>query len=128
MHAIAGRSLLSVISELFELPHGRKPQWVYDAIEQLAGHRTPLGVRYACPCCDFLTLTQPPEGTFQGCPVCWWEDDNIQFRNADHRGGANAVSLLEARENFRQIGAMQPRFVEHSRSPLPEEHPPNNRA
>lgn len=77
--AWVGRDLLSVLTELFDLPHGRKEAWVYALIENLAGRETALGVRHPCPCCDFLTLSEPPSGTFQLCPVCWWEDDNIQF-------------------------------------------------
>jgi hypothetical protein len=121
--AVAGRDLLAVIDELFELPHGRKAQWVYDAIESLAGQRTALGVRYACPCCDFLTLTEPPSGTFAICPVCWWEDDNVQFCDPDHTGGANGLSLRDARDTFRRIGVSKPRLLQHARPPLPEERP-----
>jgi hypothetical protein len=121
--AVAGRDLLAVIDELFELPHGRKAPWVYDAIERLAGHSTPVGVRYACPCCDFLTLTEPPSGTYAICPVCGWEDDSVQFRDLDRTGGANHPSLREARETFRRIGASEPRALEYARPPLPEERP-----
>lgn len=121
--AIAGRDLLSVISELFELPHGRKPSWVYEAIERLAGQRTELGIRYACPCCDFLTLTEPPSGTYALCPVCWWEDDPIQFQNPDYAGGANPPSLREARKTFRRLGVSKPHHRDRARPPLPAERP-----
>ena len=121
--AVVGRDLLAVIDELFELPHGRKAAWVYDAIESLAGHETPLGVRYACPCCDFLTLTEPPSGTYEICPVCWWEDDGVQFRNPDYPGGANSPSLRQARETFRRIGASEARLLEYARPPCAEEQP-----
>ena len=119
--AVAGRDLLDVIAELFELPHGRKAHWVDNAIECLAGHRTPLGVRYACPCCDYLTLTEPPSGTFADCPVCVWEDDGIQFRDPDYAGGANSPSLRHARDTFRRIGASEARLLSLARPPLPEE-------
>jgi hypothetical protein len=121
--AWAGRDLLAVLSELWELPHGRKDTWVYDVIETLAGRNTPLGIRYACPCCDFLTLTEPPSGTFASCPVCRWEDDNVQFRDLDYAGGANRPSLHQARTTFQRLGVSEPRRLEHARSPLPEEHP-----
>ena len=122
-HAVAGLELLSVIAELLELPHGRKEPWVHEAIEALSGHRTPLGVRYACPCCDCLTLAEPPSGTYAICDVCWWEDDAAQFRDPDYGGGANRPSLREARETFRRIGAIEQRFVGRARPPLPEERP-----
>jgi Cysteine-rich CPCC len=121
--AVAGRDLLEVIDELFELPHGRKAPWVYDAIERLAGHRTPLGVRYACPCCEFLTLTEPPSGTYAICPVCWWEDDSVQFRDPDYTGGANRPSLREARATYRRIGVSESRLLEYARPPAAEERP-----
>ena len=101
---MAGRSLLDVISELFELPWGKKESWFYEAVEELAGHPTSHGVRYPCPCCGQLTLEEPPPDTFAICAVCRWEDDRVQFRDPDRRGGANRVSLKEARENYRHYG------------------------
>ena len=47
----------------------------------------PSRMRYACPCCGFLTLDEAPPGTFAICPVCFWEDDDVQFR---HRTGPAA--------------------------------------
>jgi Cysteine-rich CPCC len=107
--AVAGRDLGAVIAELLELPHGRRDPWFHEAIERLAGHRTPLGVRYACPCCDFLTLTEAPSGSYAICPVCRWEDDPVQFRDPDYTGGANRPSLRQARETFRRTGAGEQR-------------------
>ena len=121
--AYAGRSLLGVLSELFELPHGKKEAWVYEIVKTLAGRETSLGVRYACPCCDYLTLGDPPPGTYAICPVCWWEDDYIQFLDLDYRGGANSPSLREARASFQRCGASEPRLLEHARAPLAEEQP-----
>jgi len=121
--AVAGRDLFAVLRDLFELEHGRNASWVNEAIERLAGHRTPLGVRYACPCCDFLTLTEAPSGTHAICAVCGWQDDNAQFWDPDATGGANRPSLREARETFRRIGASEPRRLEPTRPPLPEERP-----
>jgi rubrerythrin len=123
--AWAGRSLFGVLSqlfELFELPHGKK-EWVLEIVRSLAGRETALGVRYACPCCDYLTLDEPPPDTFATCPVCWWEDDAIQFRDLDYRGGANSPSLREARATFQRCGAKEPRLLEHARAPLAEEQP-----
>jgi hypothetical protein len=119
----AGRHLFAVLSELWELPHGRVDTWVYEVIESLAGHKTPLGVRYACPCCDFLTLTDPMRGSHETCPVCGWEDDSVQFVDLNYAGGANGPSLLEARASFQRSGVSQPRSLGRVRSPLPEENP-----
>ena len=44
----------------------------------------------------------PEEGSYEICPVCTWEDDPIQTEEPDYKGGANVMSLNEAREAFRQ--------------------------
>lgn len=58
--------------------------------------------RYACPCCGFLTIEsdEPPPGTYSICPVCFWEDDPVQFRDPSYCGGANDESLQECRDSF----------------------------
>jgi hypothetical protein len=96
-----------------ELPHGAKDDWVYEAIRELSGFETPWGWRYPCPCCDYLTLDEPPTGTFAICPICNWEDDALQYEDPDLAGGANHISLRDAR------GSVEPR-----RPPYPEETPP----
>jgi Cysteine-rich CPCC len=82
-----------------------------------------LQTRFACPCCGFVTLDQEPPGTYMICEVCFWEDDGVQFRDPDYRGGANKVSLNEARENFRVDAVSELRFRSKVRSPRPEERP-----
>ena len=80
-------------------------------------------MKYPCPCCGFVTLEEEPPGTFLVCPVCYWEDDNVQFADPSYRGGANEESLREAQQNFRAFGASSRRSVTSVRSPLPEEWP-----
>ena len=41
---------------------------------------------YHCPCCGYRTLSEQPPGTFEICPVCYWEDDNVQFNDPTFRG------------------------------------------
>jgi Cysteine-rich CPCC len=118
-----GRWLLAVVGELLDLPKDTKPPWVLDLVRQVAGQDTSTGRRYACPCCDFPSLAQPPTGTFAICPICRWEDDNIQFEDLDRKGGANTVSLRQARQNFRQHGVSGPRRRQRARPPRPEEKP-----
>jgi hypothetical protein len=55
---------------------------------------------FACPCCRFFTLDERPPGTFEICEICGWEDDPVQFKDPDYRGGANASSLNECRAAF----------------------------
>lgn len=78
---------------------------------------------YKCLCCGFLTLSEEPPGTFEICPVCYWEDDNVQAANPDYQGGANPVSLNQARQNFIEFGAATRGAVRRVRPPLPEEIP-----
>jgi len=59
---------------------------------------------HACPCCGSSALHEPPPGTFQICPVCGWEDDNVQFDDPTCEGGANQISLNRARANFLATG------------------------
>lgn len=78
--------------------------------------------RYSCLCCGFRTLTEPPPGTFEICPVCYWEDDNVQAAD-DTALGANDVSLRQAKENFRRTGASEDRHQSQVRAPRSEELP-----
>jgi hypothetical protein len=76
---------------------------------------------YACPCCGFLTLDA--RGGDDICPVCFWEDDGQDNHDADEvRGGPNsALSLSEARENYRRLGASDERHLPSVRPPRPTE-------
>jgi hypothetical protein len=121
--AWTGRDLGGVLRRVLAVPFGRRDAGVARAVEALAGHQMPLGVRYACPCCDCLTLPELPSGSFRDCPVCRWEDDRIQFLDLDHWGGANRPSLREARENYRRLGASDPRRLELVRPPIAAEIP-----
>jgi hypothetical protein len=53
-----------------------------------------------CPCCGFRTLAEAERGSYEICGVCGWEDDGVQYRDPDYRGGANSESLNEARAAF----------------------------
>ena len=79
--------------------------------------------RFACPCCGFLTLHEEPPGSYEVCPVCDWEDDAVQSADAEYEGGANAISLRQARANFREFGAAERASLVRVRSPHPEEMP-----
>jgi hypothetical protein len=79
--------------------------------------------RYPCPCCGFYTLDIPERGSYDICPVCFWEDDLMQFEHPDAPGGANKLSLNVCRANFAVFGASERRFIQKVRSPLPDEVP-----
>ena len=65
---------------------------------------------FPCPCCGYLVFAEGP-GSYDICPICFWEDDNVQLRWPSLSGGANRPSLIESQENFRAHGAMEARFV-----------------
>ena len=77
--------------------------------------------RYKCPCCGYFTLVEQPLGTFKICPVCCWEDDDIQFNNPEYVGGANEVSLNQAKRNYRLFGAIAEGYLEFVRKPFDSE-------
>lgn len=80
-------------------------------------------VMYPCVCCGFLTLGEQPPGTFLICPVCDWEDDDVQAGNPTLHRGANTVSLEEARRNFAEFGAISKDALGRVRPPRPAEVP-----
>lgn len=53
----------------------------------------------ACPCCGIGLVEEGHE--FDICEVCGWEDDDYQFNHPDYHGGANRLSLNEARAAFK---------------------------
>jgi Zn finger protein HypA/HybF involved in hydrogenase expression len=59
-----------------------------------------FGAKILCPCCEQFEFSG--EGSFELCPVCDWENDSVQSGEPDYAGGANIMSLNEAREAFRQ--------------------------
>ena len=78
-------------------------------------------LRYRCPCCGFYTLPEPAGGNYNICPVCWWEDDPVQMDDEDFEGGANQVSLKQARKNYMVFGASDERFIDKVREATEEE-------
>lgn len=122
--AAAGHVLADVLAHLFGSDPRDAWAWLARTAAALAGHDTPLGRRYACPCCGYLTLTEPASGSYDICSVCFWEDDGVQLRDPDYAGGANRVSLNEGRESFRRHGTSELRLAPHVRPPLAAEVPP----
>lgn len=72
---------------------------------------------YTCPCCGYQTLESKPPGTYDICPICYWEDDNIQYEDPFYEGGANRPSLYEAQRNFLSYGAYDKHVLPYVRKP-----------
>jgi hypothetical protein len=83
--------------------------------------RAAVAVRYRCPCCGHKTLDAP--SALELCPICWWEDDGQEDRDAaEIRLTVNGqLSLSQARANYSQSGAAHPRFLPYVRKPKAEE-------
>lgn len=60
--------------------------------------RAKLEELWPCPCCDARELSTL--GVYEICGVCGWEDDPVQARDVHYEGGANQVSLQQARERW----------------------------
>jgi hypothetical protein len=75
-------------------------------------------MKFACACCGYKTLDHPPNGSYDICVVCFWEDDLLQLSDPNYEGGANTISLKTAQENFARFGASQERFLINVRPPL----------
>ncbi len=96
-----------------------------------------------CLCCGYKTLSA--RGDYDICPVCFWEDelfmdtnalesdapeivllyDKLAFENIlQVRSGANkGLTLLEARENYKQFSACDRDMIRNVRPPNDNEKP-----
>ena len=72
-------------------------------------------MKYKCPCCGYYTFDKKVEGNYEICPVCFWEDDPIQMADPLYEGGANKVSLMQARRNYSEFGACEKEMIPHVR-------------
>lgn len=75
---------------------------------------------YPCPRCGHLTLGEPP-GSYEICPVCFWEEDAVQLRWPTYEGGANRPNLIESQRAYAEQGAMEHRFTGLVRRPTDPE-------
>ena len=74
-------------------------------------------MKYKCPCCNYYTFDSKPEGEYDICPVCFWEDDPITIDDTTFVGGANRVSLQQAQLNFKKFGACEKDMIKYVRKP-----------
>ena len=71
-----------------------------------------MSTTYPCPCCGHLVFPEPP-GSFDICPICFWEDDIVQLGYPMTGGGANYLSLHDSQQEFLRTGACEERFTQH---------------
>ncbi|PZN34241.1 MAG: hypothetical protein DIU71_03085 [Proteobacteria bacterium] len=56
--------------------------------------------RLPCPCCGSRVLSEA--GAYEICEACNWEDDPVQAADPRYAGGANEMSLDQARRRWRE--------------------------
>jgi hypothetical protein len=76
--------------------------------------------KYPCPCCGHLVFDEPP-GSYDICPICFWEDDETQLCRPQMAGGANRVSLIEAQRNYVSFSACDEKATAYVRPPRADE-------
>jgi Cysteine-rich CPCC len=75
---------------------------------------------YPCPCCGYQVFPEPP-GSYDICPICFWEDDVVQLAFPRMAGGANTLSLCDSQANFGRIHVSDERFSSKVRAPTPSD-------
>lgn len=79
-----------------------------------------------CPCCGYRTLSPAEPGSYEVCEICGWVDDLVGFYHPEAQSDYNHVSLAEARENVRTVGACLPGLDGDTRAPSErDERDPN---
>jgi len=68
-----------------------------------------------CPCCGYDTFDSKDRLNYSICPICFWEDDPIGFEDENFVGGANRVSLIQARKNYIKFGACEESMISNTR-------------
>lgn len=69
-----------------------------NTVEPVINEASESGSLFACPCCGEPVFAE--SGKYEICPVCGWEDDPVQRKDPDFAGGANTISLAEARQEW----------------------------
>jgi hypothetical protein len=80
---------------------------------------------WPCPACGHVVFKEPP-GSYDICPICYWEDDGMQLASPMSCCGANSVSLHEAQRNFALHGAVEKRFAVNVRRAGPDDRRDSN--
>ncbi|MGX7688155.1 CPCC family cysteine-rich protein [Flectobacillus roseus] len=83
-------------------------------------------MKFACPCCGYKTFREQPNGSYDICDVCFWEDDPIQLNDPDYEGGTNSVALKQGQKNFMEFGVCESEMIKNVRQPNSDEQRDEN--
>ena len=59
-----------------------------------------MAEKHNCPVCGKFEFEE--RGSYDICKVCGWEDDQIQEEDHNYKGGANKMSVNEAKEAYKK--------------------------
>lgn len=59
-----------------------------------------MAKKIKCPVCGKYEFEE--FGDYDICDECWRENDPVQYRDPDYRGGANKMRLNDARKAYRE--------------------------
>ena len=79
------------------LAEDEKTAWAYD--EYCETVKSVFG-KVKCPMCGKYTFEEVDD--YDVCQVCGWENEDFQYRTPDFAGGANDMSLNQAREAYKR--------------------------
>lgn len=68
-----------------------------------------------CPCCRYITIPNRGDALAYICPVCMWEIDLFIHDENEGSDLNNGLTLKQARENYKQFGAVQEYFKKYCR-------------
>lgn len=75
-----------------------------------------------CPCCTYLTLSNKTWGSYEICPVCFWQNDLLCIEDPSYCSPLNeGTTLSQAKTNHIRFGAFKEDIVHLTRLPLEEE-------
>ncbi len=74
---------------------------------------------YPCPCCGYKTITKKPPGSYEICPICFWEDSTPDGSARFYT--SNKITLIQAQRNFLSFGACAREWLTDVRPPTEEE-------
>ncbi len=83
--------------------------------------------KYPCPCCGCLTYPVPQkEAIAYICDVCYWENDLFIQSDDEPSDENHGLTLRQAQENYREIGACSVQMLPYVRQPSRDELPPTS--
>lgn len=74
-----------------------------------------------CPCCGCITIPNGGDALAYICPVCLWEIDLFLTDENEPSDQNHGLTLVQARQNYAQCGAVLPRLKQSCRPPFPQE-------